>query len=97
MANEDTPELHDQIERRVQATLQRLAVAETAGGWNEWRRLVLDTAERHSEAIVELNRRQNGVDIQLAVIRGKSTVLGALGGALMGAIIAFVLHLLLKV
>lgn len=51
-------------------------------GWTEYQKLVLAELERHSEALKSLERHLNKIEIEIATLKIKATLWGAVGAAI---------------
>ena len=54
--------------------------------WHEYRKLVIDTTERHQACIKDLYDQLGAVKVEVALLKLKAGVWGLLAGALPGAI-----------
>jgi len=54
-------------------------------GWNEYSRLVLAELERHNKLLEEYNKKLNVIQVEIAMLKVKAGIWGALGGVLAAA------------
>jgi|TARA_R100000789_G_C2935006_1_gene130319 hypothetical protein len=60
------------------------------GSWAEWRRLVLSELNRLNSDIQELQKNQKRIEVQIATQTTKLAMIGTVGGAIVGAIVAII-------
>jgi ABC-type branched-subunit amino acid transport system permease subunit len=66
-----------------------------ANGWSEYQRLVLSELKRLDEAIRSNNERLEAIQLNIAVLKTKATIWGALAG-FGGSIIVVIVGMLLQ-
>ena len=59
-------------------------------GWNEYQKLVLAELKRLSSAQIKHDLRLNEVRLEIATLRGRASVWGAIAGLLAGTVVAIV-------
>lgn len=66
---------------------------EGTNGWGEWRRHVLIQMEEHTTALKECNVRLNKVDQDIVMLKVKSSLWGAVAGAIVVVVMLAISYL----
>ena len=64
--------------------------SEPVGDWREYQRLILSELRRGARERAALAESVNGLTVELAKLKATAAMWGAIGGALIGAVVSFV-------
>lgn len=62
---------------------------DSGNGWNEAQQLVMSRLNEHTRKLDAIEGHLTVIKVEIGILKTKSTIWGAVGGAIFGAIVAF--------